>query len=169
MIDPSIRLQRAIYLNDLLLVKRVTENHPDVLQNPDFADKSNTSLHLAARLGYLHIVVRLPLPLSHHKAGLHRRYTGTLKARGRTDLPHRRRPRRQRHIAQCRVRHAAHARRIGLRRRRRRQHRRFRRPDHQRLARPSGGAPSHALRARRQLEQQTRPGRRRQAPIPISS
>jgi hypothetical protein len=58
MINPSTRLQRAIHRNDLLLVKRITKNHPDLLQNPDFADKSNTSLHLAAKLGCLAIVVR---------------------------------------------------------------------------------------------------------------
>lgn len=57
MIDPSIRLQRAIHRNDLLLVRRITENHTEILQNPDFADKSNTSLHLAAKLGCLAIVV----------------------------------------------------------------------------------------------------------------
>ena len=57
MIDPSIRLQRAIHLNDLLLVKRIIKNNRQILQNPDFADKSNTSLHVAAKLGFLAIVV----------------------------------------------------------------------------------------------------------------
>lgn len=57
MIDRSIRLQQAIYRNDLLLVKRITKNYPEILQNPDFADKSNTSLHLAAKLGCLAITV----------------------------------------------------------------------------------------------------------------
>lgn len=59
MIDPSVRLQRAIHRNDLLLVKRIIKNDPKLLQNPDFADKSNTSLHLAAKLGFLDIVVGL--------------------------------------------------------------------------------------------------------------
>ncbi|KAK3073093.1 Target of rapamycin complex 2 subunit avo2 [Teratosphaeriaceae sp. CCFEE 6253] len=55
MIDPSTRLRRAILLNDVLLVKRIIRNHPKLLQNPDFEDKSNTSLHLAARHGFVEI------------------------------------------------------------------------------------------------------------------
>ncbi|KAI9758251.1 MAG: hypothetical protein M4579_003110 [Chaenotheca gracillima] len=56
MIDVSIRLRRAIHLNDLLLVKRITSSHPRLLRNPDYADKSNTSLHTASKLGLLEIV-----------------------------------------------------------------------------------------------------------------
>ncbi|CAK4031722.1 hexaprenyl pyrophosphate synthase, mitochondrial [Lecanosticta acicola] len=51
MIDPSTRLRRAIHLHDLLLVQRIIHNNPRLLQNPDFQDKSNTSLHLAATHG----------------------------------------------------------------------------------------------------------------------
>ena len=61
-IDVAIRLRRAIYLNDLTLVQRIVRNNPSVLRNPDFADKSNTSLHLAARCGFVEIAVR-PFPL----------------------------------------------------------------------------------------------------------
>jgi uncharacterized protein len=43
-------------LNDVLLVKRVLRNNPSYLQNPDFLEKGNTSLHLAAKLGHLSIV-----------------------------------------------------------------------------------------------------------------
>ncbi|KAI9881221.1 MAG: hypothetical protein M1830_007199 [Pleopsidium flavum] len=71
MIDPSIRLQRAIYLNDLLLVKRIIKNNPEFLQNPDFADKSNTSLHLASKLGYLDIVTFL-IDAGHEDEGISR-------------------------------------------------------------------------------------------------
>jgi hypothetical protein len=53
----SIRLRRAILLNDVLLVKRIIKHNPSFLENPDFDDKSNTSLHLAAILGYLDIIV----------------------------------------------------------------------------------------------------------------
>ena len=64
MIDPSIRLRRALHLDDLVLVKRIISNNPHILQNPDFADNGNTSLHLAAQLGLLEIAVRFTLPLS---------------------------------------------------------------------------------------------------------
>lgn len=53
-----IRLRRAILLNDVLLVKRTIKNNPSYLTNPDFADKSNTSLHLAAIHGNADVVVR---------------------------------------------------------------------------------------------------------------
>ncbi|KAH7410504.1 ankyrin repeat-containing domain protein [Phaeosphaeria sp. MPI-PUGE-AT-0046c] len=52
MIDVSRRLRRAILLNDLPLVQRIIRNNPQKLRNPDFEDKSNTSLHLAARNGF---------------------------------------------------------------------------------------------------------------------
>ena len=35
-----------------MLVVRLIRNHPEILRNPDFDDKSNTSLHLAASLGH---------------------------------------------------------------------------------------------------------------------
>jgi hypothetical protein len=57
-IDVSRRLRRAILLNDVALVKRIVLNNPHKLGNPDFADKSNTSLHLAAKHGYTQIAVR---------------------------------------------------------------------------------------------------------------
>lgn len=56
-IDVSTRLRRAIILNNLSLVKRIVENNPQWLQNPDYADKSNTSLHLASKEGFLEIAV----------------------------------------------------------------------------------------------------------------
>jgi hypothetical protein len=52
MIDLPTRLRRAIHLNDSVLVARLIRNHPEILRNPDFSDKSNTSLHLAASLGH---------------------------------------------------------------------------------------------------------------------
>ncbi|KAK2741362.1 hypothetical protein FQN57_005646 [Myotisia sp. PD_48] len=51
-----IRLKRAILQNDLLLVKRITDNYPKYLKNTDFNDQNNTSLHLAAILGFLEII-----------------------------------------------------------------------------------------------------------------
>lgn len=51
-IDASTRLRRAILLNDVPLVQRIVRNNPKLLQNPDFADKSNTSLHIAASHGF---------------------------------------------------------------------------------------------------------------------
>ena len=53
-----IRLRRAIHLNDLTLVKRIVKKHGEKIQNPDFDDKGNTTLHLAAALGFLEIAVR---------------------------------------------------------------------------------------------------------------
>ena len=64
MIDASTRLRRAIHLNDLTLLKRIIRNNPRHLQNPDFADHGNTSLHLAAQLGLLEIAVCVPRILS---------------------------------------------------------------------------------------------------------
>ncbi|ORY13318.1 ankyrin repeat-containing domain protein [Clohesyomyces aquaticus] len=55
MIDVPRRLRRAILLNDLSLVKRIVHNNPLYLRNPDFEDKSNTSLHLAAKHGFIQI------------------------------------------------------------------------------------------------------------------
>lgn len=55
-IDPSTRLRRAIHLNDVLLVQRLVRTHPKLLLNPDFTDRSNTSLHLAAAHGFTEIV-----------------------------------------------------------------------------------------------------------------
>lgn len=60
-IEIAKRLRRAIILNDLLLVKRIVHNNPKWLQNPDYEDKSNTSLHLAAKHGFLAIAVSAPL------------------------------------------------------------------------------------------------------------
>lgn len=57
MIEASIRLRRAIHLNDLVLVKRIIKNNPKILQNPDFEDNGNTSLHLTAKLGLAEITV----------------------------------------------------------------------------------------------------------------
>jgi len=59
MIDPSTRLRRAIHLNNPALVKRITTSHPSHLQNPDYTDKSNTSLHLAASQGLVEIASHL--------------------------------------------------------------------------------------------------------------
>ncbi|KAL8770238.1 MAG: hypothetical protein Q9194_005229 [Teloschistes cf. exilis] len=51
----AVRVRRAIHLNDLVLVKRIIKSHPEKLQNPDYDDDGNTSLHLAARLGLVDI------------------------------------------------------------------------------------------------------------------
>ncbi|QSS59035.1 ankyrin repeat-containing protein [Histoplasma capsulatum] len=51
-----VRLRSAILWNDVLLVKRIIKNNPRFLENPNFDDKSNTSLHLAAIIGNLEIV-----------------------------------------------------------------------------------------------------------------
>lgn len=57
-IPVSVRLRRAIIRNDTLLVKRIVKSNPLYLHNPDFNDKCNTSLHLAATFGHVEIVVR---------------------------------------------------------------------------------------------------------------
>ncbi|KAI4263894.1 MAG: hypothetical protein L6R42_000980 [Xanthoria sp. 1 TBL-2021] len=54
-VDVPIRLRRAINLNDVVLVKRIIKNNPGKLKNPDLNDNGNTSLHLAAQLGFLDI------------------------------------------------------------------------------------------------------------------
>lgn len=66
MIDPSLRLRRAIHASDPLLVSRILKSHPTLLHNPDTSPLglSNTSLHLACSLGYLPIV-RVLLSLGH--------------------------------------------------------------------------------------------------------
>lgn len=71
MIDPSTRLRRAVHLADLPLLKRITHTHPELLQNPDFADHGNTSLHLAASLGLYDIVVFL-IDAGHEDQGISR-------------------------------------------------------------------------------------------------
>ncbi|KIX93509.1 uncharacterized protein Z520_10687 [Fonsecaea multimorphosa CBS 102226] len=47
----DLSLRQAILLNDVALVQRILQHNLSYLQNPDFADKSNTSLHLAAKYG----------------------------------------------------------------------------------------------------------------------
>ncbi|KAL2045748.1 hypothetical protein N7G274_002179 [Stereocaulon virgatum] len=54
-IDITIRIRRAIHLNDLTLLKRIIKNNSKSLQNPDHRDNGDTSLHLAAKLGLLEI------------------------------------------------------------------------------------------------------------------
>jgi ankyrin repeat protein len=58
MVQPAVpvRLRQAILMNDVLLVKRIVKNNPGYLENPDFADRGNTSLHLAAVKGHADIV-----------------------------------------------------------------------------------------------------------------
>ncbi|KAK1712520.1 ankyrin repeat-containing domain protein [Colletotrichum lupini] len=57
MIEPSLRVRRAITANDPLLVKRILKSHPRLLHNPDPSPEalSNSNLHLAASLGHLPI------------------------------------------------------------------------------------------------------------------
>ncbi|KAK0660189.1 Caskin-1 [Lasiodiplodia hormozganensis] len=71
MINVEIRLRRAIRLNDLVLVRRIVRNNPHVLRNPDFEDKSNTSLHLAAREGFTDIAAFL-IDAGHENDGISR-------------------------------------------------------------------------------------------------
>ncbi|KIX02178.1 uncharacterized protein Z518_08117 [Rhinocladiella mackenziei CBS 650.93] len=47
----DLSLRQAILLNDVALVQRLLRSNPSYLHNPDYADKSNTSLHLAAQYG----------------------------------------------------------------------------------------------------------------------
>ncbi|KAK3321703.1 ankyrin repeat-containing domain protein [Apodospora peruviana] len=71
MIEPSIRLRRAIHANDALLVKRILQSHPHLLHNPDFASatgNSNSNLHLAASLGHLS-VCKVLVELGHESGG----------------------------------------------------------------------------------------------------
>ncbi|KAF2495542.1 ankyrin [Lophium mytilinum] len=71
MIDVPRRLRRAILLNDLALVKRIVRNNPTFLRNPDFEDKSNTSLHLAAKQGFKEIAEFL-ISTGHEAEGVSR-------------------------------------------------------------------------------------------------
>ncbi|OMP81513.1 Target of rapamycin complex 2 subunit AVO2 [Diplodia seriata] len=71
MINVEIRLRRAIRLNDLVLVRRIVRNNPRVLQNPDFENRSNTSLHLAARDGFTDIAAFL-IDAGHENDGISR-------------------------------------------------------------------------------------------------
>ncbi|KAF2088394.1 ankyrin [Saccharata proteae CBS 121410] len=69
MIDVAVRLRRAILLDDLFLVKRIIRANPSALRNPDFEDKSNTSLHLASKVGSVQIVAYL-LDAGHEDDGI---------------------------------------------------------------------------------------------------
>ncbi|KAL8774965.1 MAG: hypothetical protein Q9209_000444 [Squamulea sp. 1 TL-2023] len=62
-VDVPVRLRQAINLNDLVLVKRIVKNNPNRLKNPDLDDHGNTSLHLAAKLGFLEIAVSVDINL----------------------------------------------------------------------------------------------------------
>jgi ankyrin repeat protein len=67
----NTRLRRAIVSNDLSLVKRIVHNNPTLLQNPDYEDKSNTSLHLAAKHGHYEIALYL-IDAGHEDEGISR-------------------------------------------------------------------------------------------------
>ena len=64
-VDLSLRIRQAILLNDLALIQRLLRNNPACLHNPDYADKSNTSLHLAAQYGLEEIAVGTQLTFPH--------------------------------------------------------------------------------------------------------
>ncbi|KAK5662377.1 hypothetical protein OQA88_8287 [Cercophora sp. LCS_1] len=70
MIDPSLRLRRAIRTNDPLLVRRILKSHPHLLHNPDHTPTgdANSNLHLAALLGHLRIC-KLLVELGHEADG----------------------------------------------------------------------------------------------------
>jgi hypothetical protein len=51
-VEVSIRLRRAVVRNDLALVQRILKTYPDSVHDADQSDKSNTSLHVAAREGF---------------------------------------------------------------------------------------------------------------------
>ena len=55
----SLRLRQAILSNDIALVERLLKADPHLLHNPDFNDKSNTSLHLAAQAGHIDLAVSI--------------------------------------------------------------------------------------------------------------
>jgi hypothetical protein len=60
MTQVDLSLRQAILLNDVALVERILKNNPSYLHNPDFTNKSNTSLHLAAQYGREEIAVGPP-------------------------------------------------------------------------------------------------------------
>ncbi len=93
-IEASLRLRRAIHLNDALLVRRILKSHPTLLHNPDASSTglSNSNLHLAASLGHLQIC-RLLVSLGHEKPcpALNERHQTALMlaaAAGHTDIVH---------------------------------------------------------------------------------
>ncbi|RKF63969.1 Target of rapamycin complex 2 subunit AVO2 [Golovinomyces cichoracearum] len=72
MIEPEVRLRRAIHAQDTSLVARIIKSHPHLLRNPDTSSPtthtpsglSNTSLHLASSINCLPIC-KLLLDLGH--------------------------------------------------------------------------------------------------------
>ncbi|KAH6615831.1 ankyrin repeat-containing domain protein [Chaetomium sp. MPI-SDFR-AT-0129] len=73
MIDPSIRLRRAIHANDPSLAQRILTSHPHLLHNPDLSltGNANSNLHLAASLGHL-AICRLLVDLGHESDNIDR-------------------------------------------------------------------------------------------------
>ena len=53
----STRLREAIIVDDISLVKRLLAANGALLQSPNYEDKSNTSLHLAAKYGHAELAV----------------------------------------------------------------------------------------------------------------
>ncbi|KAH7159638.1 ankyrin repeat-containing domain protein [Dactylonectria estremocensis] len=66
MIEPSIRIRRAINADDAALLRRILKSHPSLLHNPDPSPSglSNSNMHLAASLGHRDICAVL-LELGH--------------------------------------------------------------------------------------------------------
>ncbi|KAL1843951.1 hypothetical protein VTJ49DRAFT_6355 [Mycothermus thermophilus] len=95
MIDPSIRLRRAIHANDALLVRRILRSHPHLLHNPDHSPldgNANSNLHLAASLGHLSIC-KLLVELGHEDPtpalnDLHQTAMMLAAAAGHTEVVH---------------------------------------------------------------------------------
>lgn len=55
--NTTLRLRQAIIHNDLALVQRILISNSTLLRNPVYDEKADTSLHLAASLGFIEIVV----------------------------------------------------------------------------------------------------------------
>lgn len=91
-IDVPRRLRRAILLNDLTLVQRIVRNNPGYLRNPDFEDKSNTNLHLAAKHGFTQIAVShlqsCAYVIDYIDVGLYAKCSWALADRSRIGVPH---------------------------------------------------------------------------------
>ncbi|KAK1833422.1 ankyrin [Podospora conica] len=96
MIDPSLRLRRAIHAADASLVARILRSHPHLVHNPDHSvpdGRANSSLHLAASLGHLAVVRLLVDDFAHedpHPAlnDAHQTALMLAAAAGHTDVVH---------------------------------------------------------------------------------
>lgn len=73
-VEVPMRLRSAVVRNDLALVQRILKTYPDSVHDGDPSNKSNTSLHVAAREGF-HEITEFIVIFAHEQELSDRRFS----------------------------------------------------------------------------------------------